>query len=186
MKGLPLVLVPDNWPCCWALASQRRNVSHRLSEEERQRILLTCSEPEFAALPPEQIAQILAGRGLYNSSGEDCVYGSERSFYRALRAPTARPTSWSRPDTNRAQTGSPAAGRRAECRCGAGTSSTCPPRSRRVAESLPSDRCLEKQRGGLGCHSTGCPSIRSGSGKQGLPERANQQGSEAAFGAACR
>ena len=65
MKGLPLVLVPDNWPCCWALASQRRNVSHRLSEEERQRILLTCSEPEFAALPPEQIAQILAGRGLY-------------------------------------------------------------------------------------------------------------------------
>ena len=27
-----------------------RHVAHRLSEEERQRILLTCNEPEFAAL----------------------------------------------------------------------------------------------------------------------------------------
>ena len=114
MKGLPLVLVPDNWPCCWALASQRRNVSHRLSEEERQRILLTCIEPEFAALPPVQIAQILAARGLYNFSVEDCVYGSERSFYLALRAPRPGPPSWSRPVTKRAQAGSPAAGRRAE------------------------------------------------------------------------
>ena len=26
--------------------------AHRLSAEERQRILLTCNEPEFAALPP--------------------------------------------------------------------------------------------------------------------------------------
>jgi transposase InsO family protein len=26
----------------------------------------------------------LADRGLYNSFGEDCVYGSERSFYRVL------------------------------------------------------------------------------------------------------
>jgi putative transposase len=55
-----------------------RLVSHRLSDEERQRILLTCSEPEFAALPPGQIVPVLADRGLY--------IGSERSFYRVLHA----------------------------------------------------------------------------------------------------
>jgi transposase InsO family protein len=53
-------------------------VSHRLSDEERQRILLTCNQPEFAALPPGQIVPILADRGLY--------IGSERSFYRMLHA----------------------------------------------------------------------------------------------------
>ena len=47
--------------------SSHRLVSHRLSEEERQRILLTCNQPEFAALPPGQIVSILADRGLYNS-----------------------------------------------------------------------------------------------------------------------
>jgi putative transposase len=51
-------------------------VSHRLTDEERQRILLTCNQPEFAALPPGQIVPILADRGLY--------IGSERSFYRVL------------------------------------------------------------------------------------------------------
>jgi transposase InsO family protein len=55
-----------------------RQVSHRLSDEERQRILLTCNQPEFAALPPGQIVPILADRGLY--------IGSERSFYRVLHA----------------------------------------------------------------------------------------------------
>ena len=45
-----------------------RNVSHRLSAEERQRILLTCNEPEFAALPPGQIVPILADRGLFIGS----------------------------------------------------------------------------------------------------------------------
>jgi hypothetical protein len=34
-----------------------RYVAHRLSDEERQRILLTCNEPEFAVLPPGQIVQ---------------------------------------------------------------------------------------------------------------------------------
>ena len=63
-----------------------RLVSHRLTYEERQRILLTCNQSEFAALPPGQIVPILADRGLYNSSGEECVYGSERSFYRVLHA----------------------------------------------------------------------------------------------------
>ena len=55
-----------------------RHVAYRLSEEERQRILLTCNEPEFAALPPGQIVPALADRGLY--------IGSERSFYRVLHA----------------------------------------------------------------------------------------------------
>ena len=55
-----------------------RMVSHRLSDEERQRILLTCNQPEFSALPPGQIVPILADRGLY--------IGSERSFYRVLHA----------------------------------------------------------------------------------------------------
>ena len=35
-----------------------RHVAHRLSEEERQRILLTCNEPEFAALPPGARCQL--------------------------------------------------------------------------------------------------------------------------------
>jgi putative transposase len=30
-----------------------RHVAHRLSEKERQRILLTCNEPELAASLPE-------------------------------------------------------------------------------------------------------------------------------------
>jgi transposase len=55
-----------------------RLVSHRLSDEERQRILLTCNQPEFAALPPGQIVPALADQGLY--------IGSERSFYRVLHA----------------------------------------------------------------------------------------------------
>jgi len=54
----------------------QRHIAHRLSAEERQRILLTCNEPEFAALPPGQIVPILADRGRY--------IGSERSFYRVL------------------------------------------------------------------------------------------------------
>jgi putative transposase len=55
-----------------------RQVAHRLSEEERQRILLTCNESEFAALPSGQIVTILADRGGY--------IGSERSIYRVLHA----------------------------------------------------------------------------------------------------
>jgi transposase len=53
-----------------------RLVSHRLSEEERQRILLTCNQPEYASLPPGQIVPALADQGLY--------IRSESSFYRVL------------------------------------------------------------------------------------------------------
>jgi len=41
-----------------------RHVSHCLNEEDRQRLLITCNQPEFAALPPEQIVPILADQGL--------------------------------------------------------------------------------------------------------------------------
>ena len=53
-------------------------ISHRLTEEERQPILLTCNQPECAALPHRQIVPILADQSLY--------IGSERSFYRVLHA----------------------------------------------------------------------------------------------------
>ncbi len=55
-----------------------RQIADRLSEEERERILLHCHELEFAALPPGQIVPVLADCGLY--------IGSERSFYRVLHA----------------------------------------------------------------------------------------------------
>jgi hypothetical protein len=48
--------------------------------------LLTCNQTEHASLPPGQIVPALADQGIYNSSGEDCVYGSESSFYRVLHA----------------------------------------------------------------------------------------------------
>ena len=53
-----------------------RHVAHHLSEQERQRILLTYNEAEFAAVPPAQIVPVLADQGLY--------IDSERSFYRVL------------------------------------------------------------------------------------------------------
>jgi len=51
-------------------------VDHCLSEEERQRILMTCNQPEYAELPPGQIVQALADKNLF--------IGSESSFYRVL------------------------------------------------------------------------------------------------------
>ena len=63
-----------------------RLVSLKLSDEERQRILLACNQAEYTSLPPGQIVPALADQGLYNSSGEDCVYWSESSFYRVLHA----------------------------------------------------------------------------------------------------
>jgi len=53
-----------------------RLVGHRLSEDERQRILLICNQPEYASLPLEQIVPSLANQGLF--------IGSESSFYRVF------------------------------------------------------------------------------------------------------
>jgi len=58
--------------------SGERTTAHLLSEEERQWILLTCKEREFAALLPGQTVAVLADRGLY--------IGSVRSFYRVSHA----------------------------------------------------------------------------------------------------
>ena len=49
---------------------------HKLSEEEKQEIIETVNQPEFASKPPSQIVPILADRGQY--------IASESSFYRVL------------------------------------------------------------------------------------------------------
>ena len=54
----------------------RRNASHRLTAEERQRILLTCNQPHYAVVPPSQIVPDLADQEFFISS--------ESSSYRVL------------------------------------------------------------------------------------------------------
>jgi transposase len=89
-----------------------RLVSHRLSEEERQRILLTCNQPEYASLPPGQIVPALADQGLY--------IGSETSFYRVLhQAGQCRVGH----DHRRHRGQCRASGLTTRTRCGVGTSS---------------------------------------------------------------
>ena len=69
------------WRCqfagAWNAVDRRktshRHVVHRLREEVRQRILLTCNVSECAARRPAQIVPIFADRGLF--------IGSERNFY---------------------------------------------------------------------------------------------------------
>lgn len=55
----------------------RPTPAHKLTSEERQRILGICHEPRFADLPPAQIVPQLADEGVY--------VASESSFYRVLR-----------------------------------------------------------------------------------------------------
>jgi putative transposase len=50
---------------------------NKLSEPERQQMLVIANQPEFAPLPPSQFVPILAERGEY--------VASESSFYRVLR-----------------------------------------------------------------------------------------------------
>ena len=56
----------------------RPTPAHKLSEQERQRVLDVCHEARFADLPPAQIVPRLADEGTY--------LASESSFYRILRA----------------------------------------------------------------------------------------------------
>ena len=58
--------------------AKRPEPAHKLSAEERTRVLEVCHRPEFASLPPSQIVPRLADRGEY--------LASESSFYRILRA----------------------------------------------------------------------------------------------------
>ena len=52
--------------------------SHALTEDERQAVLETTLQPDYAALPPGQIVPRLADEGVY--------LASESTFYRVLRA----------------------------------------------------------------------------------------------------
>lgn len=79
--------------------AERPAPANRLSEEERDLIVVTCAAPEFASLPPSQIVPRLADRGTW--------IVSESSFYRVLRKRgqnhrrgRARPTIRRKPPTS--------------------------------------------------------------------------------------
>ena len=57
--------------------AERAAPANKLSEEEHDLIVATCTTPEFASLPPSQIVPRLADRGTW--------IASEASFYRVLR-----------------------------------------------------------------------------------------------------
>ena len=56
----------------------RPEPTHKLTVEERERVMAVCHDPRFADLPPSQIVPRLADEGTY--------LASEASFYRLLRA----------------------------------------------------------------------------------------------------
>ncbi len=62
--------------------AERPEPSHKLTAEERARVMGVCHEPRFADLPPSQIVPRLADEGTY--------LASEASFYRLLRAADAQ------------------------------------------------------------------------------------------------
>lgn len=59
-------------------AGPKTSPAHRLTEEERARVIATANSPEFRDLSPKQIVPRLADRGVY--------IASESSFYRVLHA----------------------------------------------------------------------------------------------------
>jgi putative transposase len=58
--------------------AQRPEPANKFSEQEREQILVTCHQGEYADLPPSQIVPRLADEGIY--------LASESSFYRILKA----------------------------------------------------------------------------------------------------
>jgi transposase-like protein len=112
-----------------------RLVLHKLSGEERQRILLTCNQPESASQQQGQIVPALADQGLY--------IGSESSFYRG--APCPRPDSPTRPSTatTGTKTSVKAPGRRGQSGLELGHHRSAHHRARHLAVPLPGDRNLE-------------------------------------------
>jgi hypothetical protein len=136
-----------------------RLVSHRLTQEERQRILLTCNQPEFTALPPGQIVPILADRGFYNSFGEDCVFGSERSSCLVLHADMVRRTGGGPPQEPRPV---PRLHSDGPNQVWSWDITYLPTSVRGVWLYLFSGgRCLERQDRGMGCRRAGrCPDRR--------------------------
>ena len=59
-------------------SASRPAPANKLSEAERQAILRTCNQAEYASLPPGQIVPQLADQGVY--------LASESTFYRVLKA----------------------------------------------------------------------------------------------------
>ena len=57
--------------------AERPEPANKLTAEERQRILETINEPDYASRPPAEIVPSLADKGLY--------IGSESTFYRVMR-----------------------------------------------------------------------------------------------------
>jgi hypothetical protein len=62
----------------WGATAFRPEPANKLKEHEREQIVAVCNEPEYAGLPPSQIALTLLGKGIY--------IASESSFYRVLNA----------------------------------------------------------------------------------------------------
>jgi transposase len=58
--------------------NERPEPANKLSEDEREQILVVANSEEFASLPPSQIVPALADRGVF--------IASESSFYRVLKA----------------------------------------------------------------------------------------------------
>ena len=127
-----VVPASEKEPEGWSAAADKFTVvmetaglnSTELSEEERQRIQLTCNQPEYASLPPGQIVPALADQKPF--------IGSESSFYLVLHQ-----TRYCR---GRAKPGLEL-GHHLSAHHGAGC----------VAVPLPGGRCVEPQGGGLGC-----------------------------------
>jgi putative transposase len=69
------------WRVAQSLVDRRKGAHkqcpHALSDEDKQRIVATCNQPEHQSLPPPQIVPRLADQGIY--------IASESSFYRVLR-----------------------------------------------------------------------------------------------------
>jgi putative transposase len=58
-------------------AAEHRLPENKLSEKERDQIIIICNQKQFANMAPSQIVPILADQGSY--------VASESSFYRVLR-----------------------------------------------------------------------------------------------------
>jgi transposase-like protein len=137
-----------------------RLVSNRLSEEERQRILLTCNQPEYASLPPGQIVPALADQGLF--------IGSESSFYRALHLGWTVPPPRAGPAASGTALRAASAGGSPKCALVVGHQLPADHGAGGVAVPLFGGRRLEPQGVGLGCGRGRVGPDRSGSGAAGL------------------
>jgi Helix-turn-helix domain len=95
------------------------HVPNRLSKEERQRILLACNEPEFAALPPGQIVPVLAPIAGFISAQSAASTG--------CCTPMDKPIAAVGHGHHRSPERFHACGPQGRIRCGAGASPICPP-----------------------------------------------------------